>query len=59
MYHSDHRLSKILSDTRLEQAKSLRDRNHRDRNSNSARRRIGLLLIARGEKLAGRQAKAA
>ncbi len=58
MYYLDQRLSRILSDIRLEQAESLR-RSKRHHKSKSARQRIGLLLIAQGERLAGRQAKAA
>ena len=58
MYYIDHRLSKILSDIRLEQAESLR-KSHELRKSKGALQRLGLLLIAQGERLAGRQAKAA
>ena len=58
MYYIDQRLSKILSDIRLEEARSL-GKSQKLRNSTGARHKIGLLLIARGEKLAGRQAKAA
>ena len=58
MYYLDHRLSKILSDIRLDEAQSLRKSQQR-RQSQGARQRLGLLLIAQGEKLAGRQAKAA
>lgn len=58
MYHLDQRLSRILSDTGLEQAAWLR-RDQENRNSRSARERIGILLIAQSEKLAGRQAGAA
>lgn len=58
MHISDHRLSNALSDIRLERAGSIRHMEKRKRGA-GARQKLGLLLIARGEKLAGREARAA
>ena len=58
MSHLDHRLAQILSDVRLEQAKAIREKQIHSKKQ-SARHRLGLLLIAQGERLAERQAKVA
>lgn len=57
MYYLDQRLSKILSDNRVEKARSLERRKLIHHGSIIAREKIGLLLIAKGEKLARRRAK--
>lgn len=57
MYYVDQRLARVLRDIRLEWAESQRRRQsskHRD-----IRHKLGLLLIAIGERLARQQAKAA
>lgn len=59
MHISDHRLSKALSDIRLEQGASIGRNQERKIRSSDARHRLGLLLIAQGEKLARREARAA
>jgi len=55
---SDHRFARVLSDARLEQAKAIRQKQIHNKRQ-SARHRLGLLLIAQGEKLAKGQAKVA
>ena len=60
MLYADHRLSRTLSDIRLEQAEAIHRRHqaalvgHRRLSE-----RLGHLLIAMGEKLTGKQARAA
>jgi hypothetical protein len=52
MSYLDLRLSKILSDTRIEQASSIRKSHNRSsRGRRRARERLGRLLIAQGERL--------
>lgn len=57
MYFHDQRIAQALADHRLEQAASIR-RRRSIKGKMTAKQRLGLLLIARGEKLANREAKA-
>jgi len=59
MYYVDHRLSKILSDIRIEQAQQIRQRELSKRSSDPLKQRLGLWLIAQGESLAENRPKAA
>lgn len=59
MYYVDQRLSKILSDIRLEQAERRRQVKLYDRTSDPLKQRLGLWLIAQGESLADNGRKAA
>lgn len=60
MNYFDPRLSKILSDLRLEQAESIRRRKPDNPSSKrSYRERLGLSLIAQGERLAHGKPKVA
>lgn len=59
MYYVDHRLSKILSDIRLEQAERRRKSKLHDKSSDPLKQRLGLWLIAQGESLADNRPKAA
>lgn len=59
MYYVDHRLSKILSDIRLEQAERRRKSKLNDKSSDPLKQRLGLWLIAQGESLADNRPKAA
>jgi hypothetical protein len=60
MNYFDPRLSKILSDIRLEQAESIRRRKSDNPASKmSYKERLGLFLIAQGERLAQRKPKVA
>jgi hypothetical protein len=59
MYYIDHRLSKILSDIRLEQAEQRRKGKLNDKTSDPLKQRLGLWLIAQGESLADNRPKAA
>lgn len=53
MSYLDLRLSKTLSDTRIEQTSSIRQRQKRgSKGQQRARERLGRLLIAQGERLA-------
>jgi len=59
MYYVDHRLSKILSDIRIEQAQQIRQRELSKRSSDPLKQRLGLWLIAQGESLAENRPEAA
>ena len=59
MHYFDHRFSKALIDDRLEQAEAIRSRRIHDDNRKKASHRLGLLLIALGERLSAREAEAA
>lgn len=59
MYYVDHRLSKILSDIRIEQAQQIRQRELSKRSSDPLKQRLGLWLIAHGESLAENRPEAA
>lgn len=59
MYYLDHRLSKILSDIRIERARQIRERKLITRSSDQIKQRLGLWLIAQGESLADGKRKAA
>jgi hypothetical protein len=59
MYYVDQRLSKILSDIRLEQAERRRKEKLIDKTSDPLKQRLGLWLIAQGESLADNRPKAA
>jgi hypothetical protein len=59
MYYLDHRLSKILSDIRIEQAEQIRQRKQSQRSSDPLKQRLGLWLIAQGESLSESRPKAA
>jgi hypothetical protein len=59
MYYLDHRLSKILSDIRIEQAQQIRQRELSKRSSDPLKQRLGLWLIAQGESLAENRPEAA
>lgn len=58
MHISDHRLARVLSESRLERAESLRSKNQRQ-HQKGTKQRLGLLLIAQGERLANSEARAA
>lgn len=57
MYYVDQRLARVLRDIRLERAESQRRR--QSSKHRNIRHKLGLLLIAKGERLARQQAKAA
>lgn len=59
MYFLDHRLSKILSDIRIEQAEQIRQRRLISQSNDRLKQRLGLWLIAQGESLADSRPKAA
>jgi hypothetical protein len=59
MYYVDQRLSKILSDIRLEEAERRRKEKLNDKTSDPLKQRLGLWLIAQGESLADNKPKAA
>lgn len=59
MYYIDHRLIKILSDIRIEQAERIRQRKLGKRSGDPLKQRLGLWLIAQGESLADSRPKAA
>ena len=59
MYFLDHRLSKILSDIRIEQAEQIRQRRLVGQSNDRLKQRLGLWLIAQGESLADSRPKAA
>lgn len=58
MNYLDHRLSKILSENRIEYARSIRERRSHIESEGCLRRRLGLWLIAHGEHLAHGKPKA-
>lgn len=59
MYYLDHRLSKILSDIRIERAEQIRLRKLSRQSNDRLKQRLGLWLIAQGESLADSRPKAA
>lgn len=59
MYYLDHRLSKILSEIRIEEAERIRQRKLSKRSGDPLKQRLGLWLIAQGESLAESRPKAA
>jgi hypothetical protein len=59
MYYLDQRLSKILSDIRIEQAEQIRLRRQCNQSKDRLRQRLGLWLIAQGETLAESSPRAA
>lgn len=60
MLYIDQRLSRILSDTRIEQARSIDQRQPQTAGHNRPiKQRLGLWMIDRGESLADSEPKAA
>lgn len=59
MLYLDNRLSKALSENRLEQPRHLHERHAlTEGRRQKLKHRLGRLVVAKGEKLAGRQAGA-
>jgi hypothetical protein len=58
MYYVDQRLSKILSDLRIEQARQIREQRI-SRQPDQLKKRLGVWLINQGESLAHGKQKAA
>lgn len=59
MHYFDHRIGKALIDDRLERAEAIRIRRIHQGKRKKATHRLGLLMIALGERLATREAEAA
>jgi len=59
MYYLDHRLIKILSDIRIEEAERIRIRKLSNQGNDRLKQRLGLWLIAQGESLADSRPEAA
>jgi hypothetical protein len=59
MYYVDQRLSKILSDIRIERARQIREQRIAREHADQLKQRLGLWLIGQGESLAHGKREAA